>query len=120
MAAPFPVTCAGAASATGRMTTGMRTSKSPPDQVSWPPAYALRVASVRVNVTVKDFVWPAASDRVDGLTTALTPVSPATDALTVNAPPLTFVTLRVTVWTPARSPIAIDGTLRLLGSIPSV
>ena len=45
------------------------------------------------------------------------PVSPLIDALTVNGPPLTFVTRRVTVCVPAMSPMAIDAPFRLLGSI---
>ena len=42
---------------------------------------------------------------------------PLTAALTVRFLPLTLVTVRVTVWTPARSPIAIEAWFRLLGSI---
>ena len=45
------------------------------------------------------------------------PTRPVTAEMYVAGLEPTFVTLRVTVWTPARSPIAIDGTLRLLGSV---
>ena len=45
------------------------------------------------------------------------PARPATAALYVSEPPPTLVTLRVTVCTPARSPMAIDAPFRLLGSM---
>ena len=70
-----------------------------------------------MNVTVNDLVSPGASVRVDGATTVVIPVIPVTDAVYVAAVAPTFVTLRLTVWTPARSPIAIDGTFRSLASV---
>ena len=45
------------------------------------------------------------------------PVRPLTAALYVSVCEPTFVTVRVTVCDPARSPIAIDAWLRSLGSI---
>ena len=44
----------------------------------------------------------------DGLTAVVMPAR-LVEALYVSAELPTFVTLRVTVWMPARSPIAIDG-----------
>jgi len=70
-----------------------------------------------VNETVKLLVSPLASVSDDGDTATVKPAMPVTLGLTVSDPPLTLVTRRVTVCTPAMSPIAIDATLRLLGSI---
>ena len=75
------------------------------------------MAVALVNVTVKVFVSPRPASAIAGLTTASMPVSPLTDAFTVTGLPLTFVTLRVTVCVPAMSPMAIEATFRLLGSI---
>src|SRR6185436_15993075 len=74
-------------------------------------------ADVLVKATLKVPVAPGASVSEDGLTTVVTPVTPATDALYVEVPFPTLVTVRVTVCVPARSPIAIDGTFRSLGSM---
>ena len=65
------VTSAGAASATGRMTTGMRTTwPLSPVQVMKPVVYAFSAAVVRVNVTVQFVVDPGAAvnDVADGVT----------------------------------------------------
>src|SRR5262245_33772087 len=45
------------------------------------------------------------------------PARPLMLALYVAEESPTFRTFRVTVWMPARSPIAIDGLLKLLGSV---
>ena len=60
-------------------------------------------------------VWPGLIVNDDGETLTSTPVI-EDDAVYVRAVLSTFVTLRLTVWTPARSPIAIDGTFMSLRS----
>ena len=79
--------------------------------MSWPPVYALRAADVRVNVTVKLLVSPLASVSDAGDTVVVIPVMPATDALYVAVELPTLVTLRVTVWLPARAPMAMEAPL---------
>jgi hypothetical protein len=73
-------------------------------------------AVVRVKVTVNDFVSPGFRVSELGTTVALMPLRPVVEAVYVAAVLPTFVTRRVTVWLPARSPIAIDATFRSLGS----
>src|SRR4030095_13905253 len=104
MAPPVLDTCAGALSATGRTTIGERTLWVPSLHVSWPPVYALKGAVVRVMVVVNDCVSPGARVSDAGFTTTVKPASPLTEAEYVAALPPTLVTLRVTAWTPARSP----------------
>ena len=73
-------------------------------------------AVVRVNVTVKLPDSPGSSSRLDGETTVVRPGTLAdTVYLAVDEP--TLVTVRLTVWTPARSPMAIDATFMSLGSV---
>ena len=60
---------------------------------------------------------PRASVRDAGEHDGVNPVSRVTAALYVAAAMPTFVTFRVTVWMPARSPIAIDATFRSLASV---
>jgi len=60
--------------------------------------------------------WPGFSVKDVGEIETASPPSPLTDELYVAGPPPTFVTVRLTVCTPARSPIAIDGTFKSLGS----
>ena len=45
------------------------------------------------------------------------PAIPVTEAVYVAAALPTFVTRRLTVWAPARSPIAIDATFMSLASV---
>ena len=60
---------------------------------------------------------PGFSVIVDGLTPTENP-GMLTVAVNVAVLPLTFVAVRVTVCEPGNAPIAIEGTLRSLGSIP--
>ena len=71
---------------------------------------------VRLKVTLKDWVSPAARVSVDGLIATVKPSMPVYDAVYVAGLPPTLVTRRVTVCTPAMSPMAIDAVFRLLGS----
>jgi hypothetical protein len=72
---------------------------------------------VRETVTANDLVSPGARVRDDGEMVVSKPPMPATFALTVSELPLTLVSRRLTVWVPAKSPIAIEARLRSLGSI---
>src|SRR5262245_58831955 len=74
------------------------------------------VAVVRVKVTVNDLLCPRRSVSVDGWTLTLKPGRPVVVAVYVAEPGPTFVTVRVTVCEPARSPIVIDARFRSLGS----
>jgi len=82
-----PVTSGGAAIATGRVTIGIRTMCDPPAvwvQVSCPElstVYAFSAAVVRVNATVKLLVSPGANVSEEGVTRAVTPLMPDTEAL---------------------------------------
>ena len=114
-----PVTSAGAATATGRMATGMRTT--------WPlsPVHLIEpvwnvpraAAAVRVNVTDHgmDAFGLIAKVGVDGVT--VIPVSPSTEKVYVSDCEPTLFAVLVTACDPARSPIEIEARLRLLGSI---
>jgi len=112
---PFELTSVAVPKGTGLATSGMRTLCPPPASVIAPPTYLPIGAVVRVNDTSVVFVWPGAIENDAGETAMLTPVR---DAATVYAAVRlsTFVTRRFTVWTPARSPIAIDGTFMSLRS----
>ena len=67
------------------------------------------------NETSIVFVSPGLIANDDGDTLTSTPVI-EDDAVYVRRWLSTFVTFRLTVWTPARSPIAIDGTFMSLRS----
>jgi hypothetical protein len=90
-------TSAGAASGTGRTTIGTRTLWVPSLSVSCPPVYALKLAVVRVKVTVKVALPPGRISNCAGRTLTSNPAMPVKDALYVALDPLTFVTVRVTV-----------------------
>ena len=60
-------------------------------------------------------VWPGLSVSDDGETMTSTPLI-EDEAVYVRPVLSTFATLRLTVWSPARSPIAIDGMFMSLGS----
>src|SRR5690349_17401853 len=101
---------AGAATATGRTASGIRTVFfAGPVHVRNPVVKADRAALLVVNFTVNDFVWPAlVNTSFFGVT--VTPALPRV-AVAVYVPARRAVTRRVTVCTPARPPTAIDGTL---------
>jgi hypothetical protein len=82
---PVPVTSGGAASATGRIAIGLRTSDEmrPPapallTQVSEPNAHWFTAAVVRVTVTVKDFVRPGRMTNRFGETVTVVPAGACT------------------------------------------
>src|ERR687897_3393127 len=116
-ALPFPDTSAGAAMATGRITTGIRTTwPLSPVQVTKPCWYTPIGADVRRNVTLNcvDEPGAAANEATDGV--AVMPVRPLTANEYVSDCEPTLFAVRVTVCEPARSPIAIDAWFRSLAS----
>ena len=78
---PVPLSSAGAAIATGRTTSGLRTLCDPSDQVSEPKRYAFSGASVRVNVTVNCCVAPAGIVNDVGVTATVKPAGTTTLAV---------------------------------------
>ena len=66
---------------------------------------------------MNDPVCPGSRLSDEGVTVVVMPVIPLTDAVYVAAVAPTFVTRRFTVWTPARSPIAIEATFMSLASV---
>ncbi len=86
-----------------------------PVHVSWPPAYALRGA-LRFVIVISSS-WLARGPRVKFAGETATPrPEPEKAKLYVSVRHPTFVTVRVTVWEPARAPIATEATLKSLGS----
>src|SRR5262245_20799591 len=73
LALASPCTSVGAATATGRTATGLRTVWPAPVQVRDPTAQSPKPAVVRVKVTVNVPSPPGASVSVDGLTTVVKP-----------------------------------------------
>src|SRR5919206_2922451 len=107
LALAAPCTSDGAATATGRTAIGARTSWLPSLHVSEPIAHAPSVAVVRSKRTVKVACSPGARLTVEGVTETSKPGRVAV-AVYVAADEPTFLTRRVTVWTPASVPIAIE------------
>jgi len=104
-----PVTSAGAATATGRTAIGLRTLcprrslqlSAPNDH--WPNASVVRVMST-LNVTD----LRGGTTMVDGVTVTVNPGGAWTRATYTLALAVAFVTVRVIVCFPARSPTAIE------------
>jgi hypothetical protein len=107
----------GAAIATGRTATGLRTTWFPPFQVIAPNAYSSYGAETRLIVTVNVTFCFGATVMRDGVTVMSTPAGSSITTSYVRGVDATEVTVRVRVCDPASAPIARDGVLRSLGSI---
>src|SRR5688572_11770801 len=114
---PVRLSWAGAAIATGRTEIGLRTLCVPSDHVSEPKRNVFSGPSVRVIVSSYDCVPPAGMVKDVGVTPTVKPAGATTVALYVAAEPPTFVTVRRSVCTPARSPTDSEGWFRSLASI---
>src|SRR5262249_16070540 len=116
-AAPVPVTSAGALTATGRTAIWLCTVCTPSAQSSAPNAYRPNAAVVRVNVTWYERIQPEPITSWVGLTVTLKPDGAVTVGRYTRSSSSVLVTHRVTVWLPTRSPTAMFGVLRSLGSM---
>src|SRR5262245_30099568 len=85
--------------------------------VSEPNVYSFSGAVCREKVTLKVVEPPSGMTIFDGETVAVVPGGADTFASYCTSWSVTFVSVRVTVREPARSPMAIEGTFRLLGSM---
>jgi hypothetical protein len=71
---------------------------------------------VRVKLIVNVPLWPGASVSDVGVIVLVMPANPCSVAVYVEEFDPTLVAVRLIVCVPASAPMAIDGTLRSLGS----
>src|SRR6478736_6294243 len=113
---PVPDACAGAAMSSGRIAIWLWTTCLLDRHSSEPRANALAAADVRVNVTWYVTCWPFFTLKLVGDTLTVMPAGALTWTVYLSVVS-TPVTVRVIVLLPTRSPMAIFGWLRSLGSM---
>ena len=115
---PVPDTSAGAWNLTGRIATAIRTLwPLSPVQTMKPFEYVSSGVPVFRNVTVHGVLEPGAAvnEVTDGV--AWIPARPSVENVYFSDFEPTLFAVRLTVWAPAMSPIAIDAELRSDASI---
>src|SRR6478609_5548209 len=113
---PVPDASAGAAMSSGRTASWLWTTCLLDRHSSEPRANALAAAVVRVNVTWYVTCWPFFTLKLVGDTWTVMPAGASTWTVYLSVVS-TPVTVRVMVLLPTRSPMAMFGWLRSLGSM---